>query len=177
MGVTMAERKAVTKTIATRYKPDREVPQRGDVVPAERCRSGADRLMNSGAEMTDGQDAFSGRTMVMSGASRGNGLAIAIGAAKQGANIVLLAKSGEPHPKLPGTVHTAVADIEAVGGKVVPVVGDVRREEDVQRAVDTAAERFGGVDFCVNNASAIAVEPTELLSANPRARTSAEGKP
>jgi citronellol/citronellal dehydrogenase len=108
---------------------------------------------------------LSGRTMVVSGASRGIGLAIAIGAAKQGANIVLLAKTGEPHPKLPGTVHTAVADIEAVGGKAVPVVGDVRREEDVQRVVDTAAERFGGVDFCVNNASAIAVEPTELLSA------------
>ena len=79
--------------------------------------------------MTDRRDAFSGRTMVVSGASRGIGLAIAIGAAKQGANIVLLAKTVEPHPKLPGTVHTAVADIEAVGGKAVPVVGDsvVRR--------------------------------------------------
>jgi citronellol/citronellal dehydrogenase len=121
--------------------------------------------MNAGDEMTDRQAALSGRTMVVSGGSRGIGLAIAIGAAKQGANIVLLAKTGEPHPKLPGTVHTAVADIEAVGGKAVAVVGDVRREEDVQRAVDTAVERFGGVDFCVNNASAIAVEPTELLSA------------
>jgi citronellol/citronellal dehydrogenase len=78
---------------------------------------------------------------------------------------VLLAKTAEPHPKLPGTVHTAVADIEAAGGKGVAVVGDVRNEDDVQRAVDTAVERFGGIDICVNNASAIATEPTENLSA------------
>ena len=76
---------------------------------------------------------------------------------------MLLAKTAEPHPKLPGTVHTAVAEIEAAGGKGVAVVGDVRNEEDVQRAVDTAVEHFGGVDICVNNASAIATEPTEQL--------------
>ena len=105
------------------------------------------------------------RTLVVSGASRGIGLAIAIGAARQGANVVLLAKTGEPHPKLPGTVHTAVAEIEAAGGKAAAVVGDVRNEDDVQRAVDTAVERFGGVDICVNNASAIATEPTEQLAA------------
>jgi citronellol/citronellal dehydrogenase len=108
---------------------------------------------------------FSDRTLVISGASRGIGLAIAIGAARQGANVVLLAKTAEPHPKLPGTVHTAVAEIEAAGGKGVAVVGDVRKEEDVQRAVDTAVEHFGGVDICVNNASAIATEPTEQLAA------------
>ncbi|MCD2111667.1 NAD(P)-dependent oxidoreductase [Rhodococcus rhodochrous] len=110
------------------------------------------------------QNALSDRTMVISGASRGIGLAIAVAAARRGANVVLLAKTAEPHPKLKGTVHTAVADIEAAGGKAVAVVGDVRKEDDVQRAVDTAVERFGGVDICVNNASAIATEPTESLS-------------
>ena len=110
------------------------------------------------------QNALSDRTMVISGASRGIGLAIAVAAARQGANVVLLAKTAEPHPKLKGTVHTAVADIEAAGGKAVAVVGDVRKEDDVQRAVGTAVERFGGVDICVNNASAIATEPTESLS-------------
>ncbi|CDO90884.1 SDR family oxidoreductase [Mycobacterium triplex] len=105
------------------------------------------------------------RTVVISGGSRGIGLAIGIGAARQGANVVLLAKTDTPHPRLPGTVHTAAADVEAAGGKALAVVGDVRREEDVQRAVDAAVQRFGGIDVCVNNASAIAVEPTATLSA------------
>ena len=108
---------------------------------------------------------FTDRTLVVSGGSRGIGLAIALGAAKQGANVVLLAKTSEPHPRLPGTVHTAVADVEAAGGKGVAVVGDVRSEEDVQRAVDAAVEHFGGVDIVINNASAIATEPTEDLAA------------
>lgn len=110
-------------------------------------------------------NALTDRTMVISGASRGIGLAIATAAARQGANVVLLAKTAEPHPRLKGTVHTAVAEIEAAGGKAVAVVGDVRKESDVQRAVDAAVERFGGIDFCINNASAIATEPTEQLSA------------
>jgi NAD(P)-dependent dehydrogenase (short-subunit alcohol dehydrogenase family) len=108
---------------------------------------------------------FTDRTLVVSGGSRGIGLAIALGAAKHGANVVLLAKTAEPHPKLPGTVHTAVADVEAAGGKGVAVVGDVRKEEDVQRAVDAAFEHFGGIDIVLNNASAIATESTEDLSA------------
>jgi NAD(P)-dependent dehydrogenase (short-subunit alcohol dehydrogenase family) len=105
------------------------------------------------------------RTIIISGGSRGIGLAIGIGAAKHGANVVLLAKTDTPHPRLPGTVHTAAADVEAAGGKALAVVGDVRREEDVQRAVEAAVQRFGGIDVCVNNASAIAVEPTAVLSA------------
>ena len=105
------------------------------------------------------------RTVVVSGGSRGIGLAIGLGAAKLGANVVLLAKTSEPHPKLPGTVHTAVADVEAAGGKGLAVVGDVRNEDDVQRAVDAAVERFGGIDIVINNASAIATESTERLSA------------
>jgi NAD(P)-dependent dehydrogenase (short-subunit alcohol dehydrogenase family) len=108
---------------------------------------------------------FTDRTLVVSGGSRGIGLAIALGAAKHGANVVLLAKTSEPHPKLPGTVHTAVADVDAAGGKGVAVVGDVRKEEDVQRAVDAAVEHFGGIDIVINNASAIATEPTEHLAA------------
>src|SRR5215211_1419174 len=105
------------------------------------------------------------RTLIVSGGSRGIGLAIALGAANLGANVVLLAKTSEPHPKLPGTVHTAVAEVEAAGGKGLAVVGDVRKEEDVQRAVEAAVEHFGGIDIVVNNASAIATEPTEQLSA------------
>ena len=108
---------------------------------------------------------FTDRTLVVSGGSRGIGLAIALGAAEQGANVVLLAKTSEPHPKLPGTVHTAVADVEAAGGKGVAVVGDVRNEEDVQRAIEAAVEHFGGVDIVINNASAIATDPTEDLAA------------
>ncbi len=109
--------------------------------------------------------AFTDRTLIVSGGSRGIGLAIALAAARRGANLVLLAKTAEPHPKLPGTVHTAVAEVQAAGGKGVAVVGDVRKEEDVQRALDAAVEHFGGVDVVVNNASAIATEPTEQLAA------------
>src|ERR1700754_1673998 len=105
------------------------------------------------------------RPVITSGGSRGIGLAIGIGAAKQGANGVLLAKTDPPHPRLPGTVHTAAAEVEAAGGKALAVVGDVRREDDVQRVVDAAGQRFGGLDFCVNNASAIATDPTAVLSA------------
>jgi NAD(P)-dependent dehydrogenase (short-subunit alcohol dehydrogenase family) len=102
--------------------------------------------------------------MIMSGGSRGIGLAIGIAAGHLGANVVLLAKTDQPHPKLAGTVHTAAAEIEAAGGKAAAVVGDVRNDDDVRRAVKVAVETFGGVDICVNNASAISTEPTETLA-------------
>jgi NAD(P)-dependent dehydrogenase (short-subunit alcohol dehydrogenase family) len=104
------------------------------------------------------------RTIVMSGGSRGIGLAILLAAAKAGANAVLLAKTDQPDPRLPGTVHTAVEEIEAVGGRAVAVVGDVREEDDVARAVSTAVEHFGGVDVVVNNASALNLAGTLELS-------------
>lgn len=107
-----------------------------------------------------------GRTIVMSGGSRGIGLAILVAAARAGANAVLLAKTDEPHPRLPGTVHTAVAEIEAAGGKAVAVVGDVRQEADVERAVATAVDRFGGVDICINNASALNLAGTSELTSH-----------
>ncbi|MFB7873634.1 SDR family oxidoreductase [Nocardia sp. NPDC056064] len=106
---------------------------------------------------------LAGRTMIMSGGSRGIGLAIAVAAARQGANIVLLAKTDAPDPRLPGTIHTAAAEIEAAGGQALAVVGDVRDEDSVRNAVAKAVERFGGIDYCVNNASAIALAPTEEL--------------
>ncbi|MER5181575.1 NAD(P)-dependent oxidoreductase [Streptomyces sp. NPDC002896] len=111
-----------------------------------------------------GHQTLQGRTIVMSGGSRGIGAAILVAAARQGANAVLLAKTDRPDPRLPGTVHTAVAEIEEAGGKAVAVVGDVRKEKDVQRAVDAAVDRFGGIDICVNNASAISQTGTEELS-------------
>ena len=102
---------------------------------------------------------LAGRTVLMSGGSRGIGLAIALRAARDGANIVLLAKTSTPDPRLPGTIHTAVEEIEAAGGRGLAVVGDVRRDEDVARAVDQAVSRFGGIDILVNNASAIMLAP------------------
>ncbi|MCX4515137.1 NAD(P)-dependent oxidoreductase [Streptomyces sp. NBC_01619] len=104
-----------------------------------------------------------GRTILMSGGSRGIGLAIALRAARDGANVVMLAKTAEPHPKLEGTVYTAVEVVERAGGKGLAVVGDVRNEEDVRTAVDGAVRAFGGIDIVVNNASAIDLSPSEQL--------------
>lgn len=106
---------------------------------------------------------MSGTTMVMSGGSRGIGFAIAEAAARRGANVVLMAKTDQPHPKLPGTVHSAAEKLEQVGGHAEAVVGDVRSEDDVERAVRAGVERFGGVDVCINNASVLALDPTEKL--------------
>lgn len=95
------------------------------------------------------------KTLFITGGSRGIGLAIAVRAARDGANVVIAAKTAEPHPKLPGTIYTAAAEIEAAGGKALPLLVDVRDEEAVCAAVRKAADRFGGIDACVNNASAI----------------------
>src|SRR6478609_8243775 len=106
---------------------------------------------------------LAGRTIVMSGGSRGIGLAIATRAARDGANIVLLAKTGQPHAKLEGTVYSAAEQIEAAGGQALPLVGDVRNDADVAGAVAAAVERFGGIDIVINNASAIDLSKTDAL--------------
>jgi citronellol/citronellal dehydrogenase len=103
---------------------------------------------------------LAGKTLFISGGSRGIGLAIALRAAKDGANVALLAKTDQPHPKLEGTVHTAAAEIDAAGGKGLAIVGDVRDEASVQAAIDKTVETFGGIDIVVNNASAINLSKT-----------------
>lgn len=103
---------------------------------------------------------LSGKTLFITGASRGIGLAIALRAARDGANVAIAAKTAEPHPKLPGTIHTAAEEIEKAGGKALPLVCDVRFEEQVMEAVAKCVSRFGGVDICVNNASAIQLTGT-----------------
>ncbi len=106
---------------------------------------------------------LTGKTMFISGASRGIGLAIAKRAGRDGANVAFIAKTAEPHPALPGTVYTAAAEIEEAGGRALPIVGDIRNEDQVAAAVESAVELFGGIDICVNNASAINLSNTETL--------------
>ena len=100
---------------------------------------------------------LSGKTLFITGASRGIGLAIALRAARDGANVAIAAKTAEPHPKLAGTIYTAAEQVEAAGGKALPLVVDVRDESSVVAAVRQTVERFGGIDVCVNNASAISL--------------------
>ncbi|GAA4513630.1 SDR family oxidoreductase [Brevibacterium yomogidense] len=107
---------------------------------------------------------FAGRTVFMTGGSRGIGLAIATRLAREGANIAFVAKTDTPDPRLPGTVHTAAAEIEEAGGTALPIVGDVRDDESVAGAVRSTVERFGGIDIVVNNASAIALSGFGELS-------------
>ena len=104
-----------------------------------------------------------GKTLFITGASRGIGLAIALRAARDGANIAVAAKTAEPHPKLAGTIHTAAAEIERAGGRALPLVVDVRDEASVVAAARQCAEAFGGIDICINNASAINLAPTEQI--------------
>jgi len=100
------------------------------------------------------------KTLFISGGSRGIGLAIALRAARDGANVTIAAKTAEPHPKLPGTIYTAAQAIEEAGGRALPVVCDIREEEQVAAAVAATAEKFGGIDICINNASAIQLTGT-----------------
>ncbi len=103
------------------------------------------------------------RVVVMSGGSRGIGLAIAKRLAREGAKVAIVAKTDEPHPKLCGTIHTAAHEIEEAGGQALPIVGDVRDADQVAAAVERAAEHFGGIDIVVNNASAINLSPIRDL--------------
>ena len=103
---------------------------------------------------------LAGKTLYITGASRGIGKAIALRAAKDGANVVIAAKTAEPHPKLEGTVYTAAEEIEAAGGKALPTIVDIRFQDQIQASVAKAVETFGGIDILVNNASAIMLTGT-----------------
>jgi citronellol/citronellal dehydrogenase len=103
---------------------------------------------------------LAGKTLFISGASRGIGKAIALRAASDGANVAVLGKTADANPKLPGTVHETAQEIQALGGKAIACVCDIRFEDQVQRAVDETVAAFGGIDICVNNASAISLTPT-----------------
>ena len=107
-----------------------------------------------------------GKTLFITGASRGIGKAIALKAAKDGANVAVVAKTKEPHPKLPGTVYSAVEDIKSAGGNAIPCITDIRFEKQVQNAVNTTIEEFGGIDILINNASAINLSPTLAIPMN-----------
>lgn len=102
-----------------------------------------------------------GKTLFITGATRGIGLEIAKRAAQDGANIVIAAKTTEPHPKLPGTIYTAAEEVEAAGGKALPVKTDIRNDDELLNAIEQAVSTFGGIDICVNNASAINLTGTE----------------
>ena len=104
--------------------------------------------------------ALQGKTLFVTGASRGIGRAIALRAARDGANVAICAKTVEPHPKLQGTIHTVAEEIEAAGGKALPIRLDVRDADNILAAIAQCADHFGGIDICINNASAISLTPT-----------------
>ena len=105
-----------------------------------------------------------GKTLFITGASRGIGKAIALRAAQDGANIAVIGKTAEPHPKLPGTVYSACEEIKAAGGKAEAVILDIRDEAGVEAAVKQVVEVFGGIDILINNASAISLTPTAMTT-------------
>jgi citronellol/citronellal dehydrogenase len=127
------------------------------------------RVRAPGAGPSDTPDVLSarhlaGRTLIVSGGSRGIGEAIAVRAARDGANVALLAKTATPHPKLPGTVYTAAEAVEAAGGRALPLVGDIRDDAFVADAIAATVETFGGLDIVVNNASAIDTSKTDAIT-------------
>ncbi len=105
-----------------------------------------------------------GKTLFITGASRGIGKAIALRAAQDGANIIIAAKTTEPKPNLPGTIYTAAEEVEAAGGQALACKVDIRFEQEIQAAIDKGVEKFGGIDILVNNASAISLTPTPMTS-------------
>ncbi|XP_018416650.1 PREDICTED: hydroxysteroid dehydrogenase-like protein 2 [Nanorana parkeri] len=123
------------------------------------CRLGRSLSSYTGT-MLPNSGRLAGCTIFITGASRGIGKAIALKAARDGANVVIAAKTAEPHPKLPGTIYTAAEEIEAVGGKALPCIVDVRDEKQISEAVEKAVSTFGGIDILVNNASAISLTNT-----------------
>src|SRR6185437_3042134 len=110
--------------------------------------------------MSPGSSGLKGRTLFITGASRGIGLAIALRAARDGENVVIAAKTQEPHPKLPGTIYTAAKEIEAAGGQALPLPVDIRHDAQVADAISRAVKTFGGIDILINNASAISLTNT-----------------
>jgi NAD(P)-dependent dehydrogenase (short-subunit alcohol dehydrogenase family) len=102
-----------------------------------------------------------GKTLFISGASRGIGLAIALRAARDGANVAIAAKTTEPHPRLKGTIYTAADEVRAAGGKALPIICDIREEAQVMDAIEKTVAEFGGIDICVNNASAISLTTSQ----------------
>src|SRR5689334_21210956 len=115
-----------------------------------RCANPPYRLLTQESHMS-----LKGKTLFITGASRGIGLAVALRAARDGANVAIAAKTEAPHPKLPGTIHTAAAEIEGAGGQALALAVDVREEGAVRDAIERTAAHFGGIDIVVNNASAI----------------------
>lgn len=123
--------------------------------------TGSKTAATTNIDVSQKEGSLNGKTIFLTGGSRGIGLCIAKRAAQDGANIVIAAKTAEPHPKLPGTIYSAAEEIKAFGGQVLPLVCDIREEDQVEAAVKQAVATFGGIDILINNASVIQLAPTE----------------